>query len=276
MLDDGTNLPIPNRERNNGGSLMIWSGHPDGQRQFFESRQWHKTGAVETTEHGSSRTALCSPDASDPGKLESESLGDISRHSRRKPFNFTLSTIVLSCVLFLVTAGLIATGSILGRRIAELEDRVPSFVNESTEEGSTTNETGGNSTSSTSPSSSAPSPNPSETGIPPPTPPTVLVSGWKHLGCYYDSSVRLLSDDFYSASNMTNARCAEFCSSDGRRPRYFGTQVSVQCFCGTANPDVLAGRRAPDWQCSKQCPGRDDMAETCGGNWALTIWEREE
>ncbi|KAL2184030.1 hypothetical protein L209DRAFT_757364 [Thermothelomyces heterothallicus CBS 203.75] len=75
---------------------------------------------------------------------------------------------------------------------------------------------------------------------------------------------------------MTNEACADFCLGAGRRPRHFGTQVSVQCYCGTASPEMLASRRTPDWQCGHQCRGRSDMADTCGGNWALTLRERSE
>jgi hypothetical protein len=75
---------------------------------------------------------------------------------------------------------------------------------------------------------------------------------------------------------MTNAGCADYCSADGKTPKHFGTQVAVQCYCGTATQAVLASRRAPDWMCMHQCGGRWGMTENCGGNWVLSLWERDE
>lgn len=248
---------------------MVWSGHPDSQRQFFESPSWNTPIATATNTELGSRTAVPSRDASDPGKRES-CQGIPLPPSPRKLFNITLSTIVLSCLLLAVTAGLIATGCILGRRIAKLEDKISTLTDTSGIDNSSS------SSSSPSSSSSSTAATTTTTTLATPAPPTILVSGWKYLGCYYDSTVRLLPDASESAANMTNGACADFCHGTSRQPRHFGTQVSVQCYCGTASAEMLASRRAPDWQCGHQCGGRDDMAEICGGNWALTLWERSE
>ncbi|KAK4041442.1 xylosyltransferase oxt [Parachaetomium inaequale] len=268
MLDDGANLPIPNRERNNGGSLIVYHGH-HGFNGAHPHQPWRKPSS-ETDD--------------DPAKLESCRLvSPTPPPPERKFFNLTLPTFILSCVLLVVTAALIILGGILGSKITTLENTIPSLTSITNPLGSPTsaNETASNNntnttnnnTSQSSSSSSSSSNNPGSTTTP--TPPTILISGWTYRGCYYDSEVRVLPDAFLSAMNMTNGVCAEFCSSDGRRSQHFGTQVALQCYCGSASAAVLASRRAPDWACEQQCRGRGSMREYCGGDWTLSLWERD-
>lgn len=206
---------------------------------------------------------------------------------------------MLSCILFLVTSALIVVGVLLGSKIATLEKTIPGLALHSSPDSANQTSPDQNqnspSSSSTSSSPSKSSSFSSTTDLPPPLPPTISVSGWTYLGCYYDSEVRILPDAFLSAVNMTNQVCSEYCTnsykydnnnnnkrsetnSNHRRrtaPRHFGTQVSLQCYCGTADDAVLATRRAPDWACMHQCAGRMSAAERCGGDWALTLWERD-
>jgi hypothetical protein len=207
----------------------------------------------------------------------------------RKFFKLTLPTFVLSCILLVVTAALIILGGVLGSKITTLENTIPSLTSitnplggpTSANETAINNNNNSNNNSTTSPSSSSSSsntPNPDSsttTTTTTLTPPTILVSGWTYLGCYYDSEVRVLPDAFLSALNMTNEACSDFCSTDGRHTQHFGTQVALQCYCGSASAAVLASRRAPDWACEQQCRGRGGIREYCGGDWTLSLWERD-
>ncbi|KAK3300574.1 uncharacterized protein B0H64DRAFT_18948 [Chaetomium fimeti] len=296
-LDDGSNLPIPNRERNNGGSLIVWSGHPQGAAL----PPWSKPSSEDHVDLlrklescQASQPSQPSPGQSYPGQTSPgpsyagqsgpppSDLGGERRTSRSRP---KLPIIILSFVLFLVIAALIVVGTLLGTRISKLENTIPPLAVATATNSAAGNDNNNNDNNSNLPSSSATdNPNPSSTSTsipnasyipPPPAPANIQVTGWTHLGCYYDSEVRVLPEAFVSSVNMTNEACAEHCTSDGRRTRNFGTQVAVQCYCGTATAAVLASRRAPDWMCSRQCGGRWGIAENCGGNWVLSLWERD-
>ncbi|KAK4144415.1 uncharacterized protein C8A04DRAFT_27872 [Dichotomopilus funicola] len=285
--DDGTDLPIPNGARNRGGSIIVWSGHPGKQpvHPWHNAQANHQKGSVVL---GNGLNEL---EASPSGSPLSPSASSLQN---RRIFNLRPSTLILSCILFLVTSALIVVGTLLGSKIAKLENTIPGLALHSSPDSANQTSPGHN---QNSPSSSSTSSSPSATttyaaspsDLPPPLPPTISVSGWTYLGCYYDSEVRILPDAFLSAVNMTNQVCSEYCtnsytnknnnnSNNQRRrtaPRHFGTQVALQCYCGTADNAVLATRRAPDWQCMHQCAGRMSAAERCGGDWALTLWERD-
>ncbi|KAH6650531.1 hypothetical protein F5144DRAFT_608467 [Chaetomium tenue] len=292
-LDDGANLPIPNRERNNGGSLIVWSGHP--QRAVLPP--WKKPASeadvdlirklessqLSQTSHGYGPPSPPPP----PHALLPPSTPSESESGERRGSRSRLPIIILSAVLFLIIAALIVVSSILGTKIAKLENTISPLavaVAESAANGTTTNNNNNNNNPYTTTSTTANNLNPSQTTTttsstappPAPLPPTIQVAGWTYLGCFYDSEVRVLPEAFLSATDMTNAGCADYCSEGGKTPRHFGTQVAVQCYCGTATQAVLASRRAPDWMCMHQCAGRWGVSENCGGNWVLSLWERDE
>ncbi|KAK4129166.1 hypothetical protein N657DRAFT_686544 [Parathielavia appendiculata] len=243
MPVDGANLPIPNHGRNYGGELEVYHWHhPDNG-----PHPWMKPA----------------PEVyNDPSKLE------FCQHrqpedQQRKILNLRLPTFIISCILLVVTAALVLVGGLLGNKVASLENMIPSLV-------SSINATASNPT--TSNSTSAPPATTTAT-----TPPTFPVEGWNYLGCYYDSASRILPGAELSATNMTNERCGAFCSSSGdfgSKPRHFGTEVGVECHCGTLTEADLKSKQAPDWACGHQCRGRTGVAERCGGNWVVSLWER--
>ena len=193
----------------------------------------------------------------DPSTLECQCRN--GRPAEHTIFNLSLPVFILSCALVVVTAALIIAGGLLASKINNLEKSIPSLAAVNTSSSSSSSLAGEVKTT--------------------PTPPTLLVSGWTYLGCYYDSDVRLLPDASTSLANLTNGICGAFCITSiadaASKPRHFGTQHGGQCFCGSVTDAVLASKMAPEWLCNDQCRGRAGMAETCGGNWVLSLWERD-
>jgi hypothetical protein len=163
-------------------------------------------------------------------------------------------------------------GGLLGSKIAKLESTIPTLLVAN----STANDTANN-TANTLPTTSNNTGSTGQTTAATMTPATFPVEGWNYLGCYYDSKVRILPGADLTAGNMTNERCGAFCSASddyGSKPRHFGTEVGVECHCGTVTDSDLKTKRAPDWACGHQCRGRSGVAERCGGNWVVSLWER--
>ncbi|KAF4505126.1 hypothetical protein G6O67_007107 [Ophiocordyceps sinensis] len=91
------------------------------------------------------------------------------------------------------------------------------------------------------------------------------VGDWISYGCYTEATTgRALSDNSYSASDMTLAACAKFCAGHS----YFGIEYSRECFCGSKLNDGAAKR--PDSECSMVCSGSD--CEFCGAGSRLSMY----
>jgi hypothetical protein len=174
--------------------------------------------------------------------------------------------------LLLVIGALAAVGIVLGNKIRHLEDAA--FNSPITTTGpSPGNTTNNNSSSNTS----LPATN-NAGAASSPAPATIPVPGWKYLGCYYDAELRILAGRRGTSNNMTNEFCGAWCvtqTGDDSALRHMGTQGGRECYCGSASDEALRTKMAPDWQCARQCFGRDGQAENCGGNWALSLWERD-
>ncbi|GAB1310597.1 hypothetical protein MFIFM68171_00807 [Madurella fahalii] len=265
MIDDsGANLPIPNRERNNGGELEVYQC----PHQLNGSHPW----------------PWRKPMPDDGSQLESSQYPPPP--PERKILNIKLPTFILSSVLLIVIAALIITAGLLGSKIASLERAIPLLPttasptsdDNSSSTSNSSNNNNNNSSSSSSSDTTTTSQHPSTmtTSQHPAAityEPSVPVPGWTYLGCFYDSRSRVLPYQKPSARNMTNGYCADMCTADSTmRHRHAGTQHGDQCFCGTAAPETM--RRAPDWACNYQCPGQGIQMENCGGNWVLSMWER--
>lgn len=213
---------------------------------------------------------LASEDDDDLAKLEGQCPRTLPE---QKVLGLSVPVFILSCALLVVTAALIIASGLLASKLAHLEQSIPSLALAAIS--NTTTNPNPNTNTNTNTTAAAPA------ALSALAPPTVLVSGWTYLGCYYDSEVRILPDASTTLGNMTNGVCAAFCaastgSSDpASRPRHFGTQHGGQCFCGSATDAVLASRAAPQWMCNHQCRGRSGMSENCGGNWVVSLWERE-
>lgn len=89
------------------------------------------------------------------------------------------------------------------------------------------------------------------------------------LGCRAEeANARALSARATTAPTMTNAACAAFCAGF----RYFGTEFSVECYCGDALPELATEVDAAE--CGMPCAGAG--GELCGGRSRLSVYTRRE
>ncbi|WWD17948.1 hypothetical protein CI109_102393 [Kwoniella shandongensis] len=92
-------------------------------------------------------------------------------------------------------------------------------------------------------------------------------SEWYALGCAIDHSTRVLNG--YVALNqysLTVDSCLTVCEDKGFA--YAGVEFGKECYCGAALPtDVKYSQTA----CNMKCAG--DASETCGGSYAIELFE---
>src|SRR2546421_311211 len=80
-----------------------------------------------------------------------------------------------------------------------------------------------------------------------------------------NSDTRLLTTVYSNATGMTNEVCAVDCAGS----QYFGTQWSIECWCGSS---LAAGSSAaPSTDCSYACSG--NASEICGGSRRLSLYQ---
>ena len=71
------------------------------------------------------------------------------------------------------------------------------------------------------------------------------VGGWRWHGCYTEASrSRTLGEKTFASDGMTLEACADFCAGH----RFFGTEYSRECFCGSALND--GARKRPASECN--------------------------
>jgi glucan endo-1,3-alpha-glucosidase len=89
---------------------------------------------------------------------------------------------------------------------------------------------------------------------------------WSSLGCYQDSSSRVLSSYSTTSSSNTPTYCQSLCSSKGYS--FAGTEYSQECYCGSA---LNGATSIASSNCNDPCAG--NSALTCGGSWAINIYQ---
>ncbi|KAJ6282439.1 WSC domain-containing protein [Bipolaris maydis] len=96
-----------------------------------------------------------------------------------------------------------------------------------------------------------------------------LKAGWsfapfKHQGCYFDSTNRLINDKVTNDASMTVRRCRDFCQGY----LHFGLEAGQFCFCG--NKFLRIGKLAPEIDCSWPCAGNKNV--NCGGSSRISLY----
>lgn len=95
------------------------------------------------------------------------------------------------------------------------------------------------------------------------------ISDFKYVGCYKDSSSRVLSGKVLpNIGDVSNTACVKYCASQGFS--IAGTEYGGECFCGDSL--AAASEKLDESKCSMACKG--DAGETCGGDWALTLYAK--
>ncbi|CAB1112589.1 unnamed protein product [Ectocarpus sp. CCAP 1310/34] len=87
------------------------------------------------------------------------------------------------------------------------------------------------------------------------------------LGCFYDPADNRIFWLATSSDDMTKAVCSDHCSAYP----YYGTQYSVECWCGDENADYDANGASNE--CVMPCAG--DASETCGGSYSMSVYQNE-
>ncbi|KAF5541770.1 glycoside hydrolase [Fusarium mexicanum] len=85
------------------------------------------------------------------------------------------------------------------------------------------------------------------------------------LGCYTDSTQRILTSLEQDLSQNTPQLCANFCGSQGYT--FSATEYGNQCYCG--NNINSPGASTQSCQCDSKCAG--NSSQTCGGTWAMSV-----
>ncbi|KPI43277.1 uncharacterized protein AB675_6926 [Cyphellophora attinorum] len=104
------------------------------------------------------------------------------------------------------------------------------------------------------------------------------IDGWKYVGCGTDStSARAMTAARSASDDMTNAKCASFCSDgaankQGKGFKYFGTQYARECYCADEVRKEAMPIEGVPGTCKMACSG--DGSQMCGGYGVLSIWQR--
>ncbi|KAK3393527.1 hypothetical protein B0H63DRAFT_443761 [Podospora didyma] len=198
-----------------------------------------------------------------------------------------LVTLVLSCLLVLVIAGLVLVGALLGNKISTLEKSLNEVSSRQQQQQQQQTATAAGASAPSAPNTAAGivtsgTPTPSRTGASSISSSTTsseaaaqttdaLVAGYKYIGCYIDTPARILQDGKFLNDTLTNQLCADLCQ--GKNFVGTGGNGGNQCFCGALL--VPPAARGNDFDCNVNCPGRfGQKREICGGDWTLSVWQK--
>ncbi|XP_052792798.1 neurogenic locus notch homolog protein 1-like isoform X2 [Mya arenaria] len=91
-------------------------------------------------------------------------------------------------------------------------------------------------------------------------------TGMSYVGCYMDSTNRILLTWLSNDNSNTPARCIKLCEDVGYR--IAGVQYTAACFCD--NKWQRTPQKVDDSECGMSCPG--DSSYKCGGAWRMNVY----
>jgi hypothetical protein len=97
--------------------------------------------------------------------------------------------------------------------------------------------------------------------------------GFAYVGCGTDAipgQARTLPGPNFSADDMTNEKCVDFCVSKGYSVA--GTEYTKQCYCGNSIPSDRAPVSGLMGNCVMPCGG--DGKEFCGGAGTISLYQK--
>ncbi|KAK3343116.1 WSC domain-containing protein [Neurospora tetraspora] len=95
------------------------------------------------------------------------------------------------------------------------------------------------------------------------------VPGFDYLGCYRESSPRLLPNSLLGDDTLTTAKCAAYCTNLSFP--YFGLEYGRECWCGVSPP--FDSQKVPETECSMTCAGAPD--QICGAGNRINVYEKQ-
>ncbi|KAK0667327.1 hypothetical protein QBC41DRAFT_304469 [Cercophora samala] len=151
LHQSSANLPIPNRERNEGGELEVVSHwypqRPATATSYALRREWQPPEQRQSIEEAEDDK----PSEYSPSKYgKSDIFQDLKRQrirntTPRKICGLALPTFILSCCVIFLFASVVVVAALLGNKVANIEVALPSLVAQKARGHDGTGRTDGNS-----------------------------------------------------------------------------------------------------------------------------------
>ncbi|KAK4161708.1 carbohydrate-binding WSC, partial [Cladorrhinum sp. PSN259] len=88
-----------------------------------------------------------------------------------------------------------------------------------------------------------------------------------YLGCYTDSTPRVLPQQVSVSGGLTIDKCKTACAAQGHS--LAGVEFGNECYCGSTAPSNTI--KAPEGDCSIPCEG--DSSQICGNAWRVGVYQ---
>lgn len=96
-----------------------------------------------------------------------------------------------------------------------------------------------------------------------------VISSWKSVGCYLNSSSRTFTSAFTSSSTLTAQQCITFCLNKGYTVA--AMEVGQECYCSNTLNNAQYAQNQGD--CSWTCSGDSSSSPyKCGAGWRLSVY----
>ncbi|KAH8787775.1 hypothetical protein BGZ57DRAFT_967889 [Hyaloscypha finlandica] len=99
-----------------------------------------------------------------------------------------------------------------------------------------------------------------------PSPTTASLIKYNNLGCWSDTTTRILPGSSTAGSDINVEYCQNFCSQNSYT--IFGVEAIANCYCGNTLANKLASASSDDY--SVTCTG--NPKEICGATWRINIY----
>ncbi|KAF7557255.1 hypothetical protein G7Z17_g823 [Cylindrodendrum hubeiense] len=96
---------------------------------------------------------------------------------------------------------------------------------------------------------------------------TEAVTGYSSLGCYSDSSDRVLNGTMTDLVRNYPQYCCEWCANANTDYTICGVENGYQCFCDST---IREGSSVADSLCNSECGGEGH--QSCGASWYMNMY----
>ncbi|KAK4231908.1 WSC domain-containing protein [Podospora fimiseda] len=88
-----------------------------------------------------------------------------------------------------------------------------------------------------------------------------------YVGCYTDSTPRVLPQQVTVSGSLTIEKCKAACKSQGHT--LAGVEFASECYCGSVTPSNSI--KLADTECNMPCAG--DSSQQCGNAWKVSVYQ---